>query len=119
MNLIITQSIEKKECKKLSKKDLSIIVDTYKKNISSDIRGIGLPPYMKLIKVYATSKQGARRIVFLVDLVSSDAFLLFYRTKNDKLGSNISIKNPFFKKRLHEYLKLIQNDIREGNYHVI
>ncbi len=49
-----------------------------------------------LIKVYSTTVSGARRIVYLMDTVSGDAFFLFFRTKNDPIGSNITIHNPVF-----------------------
>jgi hypothetical protein len=53
-----------------------------------------------LIKVYATSKTGAKRIVFLLETATTDRFFLFYRDKDDEIGKNVTIKNPLFKKTL-------------------
>ena len=38
-------------------------------------------------------------------------FLLFYRPKGDKIGDNISIKNPAFKAALVKYVALLRSDI--------
>jgi hypothetical protein len=116
MNLIITQYIRQKECKNCSKEDIEVITDSLGKDIYTILKGNSLPPHTRLIKSYATSKHGARRIVFLIDMVSKDAFLVFYRKKDDPIGKNISIKNKFFKKRLHEYLLFMREDIEKGYY---
>lgn len=44
----------------------------------------------------------------------NDAFFLFYRSKNDKIGKNITINNPEFRKMLHTYLALLEADIEAG-----
>lgn len=73
----------------------------------------------KLIKIYATTVGGARRMVHLVDAASGDVFFLFYRTKNDRIGENITIRNPEFKKKLQEYLVILFEDLKDDNFDVM
>lgn len=75
------------------------------------IKGAGLPAKTQLLKAYATSPQGPRRIVLLLLVEHDDLFLLFYRPKGDKVGDNISIKNPAFKRALSRHLGLLRSDI--------
>ena len=75
------------------------------------IKGAGLPPKTRLLKAFATSRQGPRRIVLLLLVEHDDLFLLFYRPKGDKVGDNISIKNPAFKSALTRHLALLREDI--------
>jgi hypothetical protein len=79
----------------------------------ADIKGAGLPAQTKLLKGYATSGQGPRRLVCLLATASGDLFLLFYRPKGDSIGDNISIKNPAFIAALRKHLTLLQSDIAE------
>lgn len=78
-----------------------------------------MPIGSRLIKVYATTTQGARRIVYLIDVQSGDVFFLFLRSKNDRLGENITIKNPEFKKKLEEYLAILAEDIGGDNFDIL
>ena len=78
------------------------------------IKGEELPKGSRLVKLYVTTIAGARRIVFLVDVETGTGFLLFYRGKNDTIGKNITIKNPVFRKRLLQYLDLLQSDLVTG-----
>lgn len=116
MAVIISHRIKKKEFKGglIPKGDLRKILDGFGDGIFVAIKGENLPKGSRLIKVYATTIVGARRIVFLVDVLSNDAFFLFYRSKNDKIGRNISINNPEFRKTLHSYIELIYADIENG-----
>jgi hypothetical protein len=115
MRVVFSHSIKRKEFRKnIPNQDLQIILDSLTKGIFAQIKGENLPKGSKLIKIYATIVAGARRIVFLVDVSSGDAFFLFYRTKNDKIGKNITIKNQEFKKYLHIYLNLLDKDLDSG-----
>lgn len=113
MIVVIAQSIRNKEFKRgtIPPSDLSCIVQSYTEGIGVYIKGEKLPKGSRLLKVYATTTQGARRIVFLVDVALGTGFFLFYRSKDDPIGKNISIKNPHFKKALHAYIDLLQKDI--------
>lgn len=116
MAVIISHRIRRKEFKRgiISGDDLQTILNSFRKGISVSIKGRNLPKASKLIKIYATAVAGARRIVYLVDMASSDGFLLFYRSKNDRIGKNISIQNPEFRKKLNLYLELLSLDIEAG-----
>lgn len=115
MAVIISHSIKCKEFKKgMAQTDLQNILRGFQEGIFTIIKGENLPKGSRLIKVYSTTVAGARRIVFLVDVASNDAFFLFYRSKNDKIGKNITIQNQEFKKILHKYLALLDTDIDSG-----
>ena len=75
----------------------------------------GLPPHTQLIKAYATSKRGPKRIVYLLAVEDGDMFLLFYRGKNDPIGKNASMSNPAFRAALDKYLALLETDIADGD----
>ena len=90
---------------------METILFSYAEGIPVLLKGESLPKGSRLVKLYATTMHGARRIVFLVDVGTNTGFFLFYRGKNDVLGENISIKNPAFKKCLIQYLHLLSVDI--------
>ncbi len=116
MVVIISHRIKRKEFKNgiIPENDLRKILDGFSEGIFVVIKGKNLPKGSRLVKVYSTTVSGARRIVYLLDMLSNDAFFLFYRSKNDKIGKNISINNPVFKKMLHSYLALLDADIEIG-----
>ncbi len=118
--IVIATSIRKKEFKKglIPPRDFEIIITAFGKGIYSTIKGESLPAGSKLIKIYATTVHGTRRVVFLVDVESGDGFFLFYRSKNDKIGSNISIKNTVFRTELKKYLRMLNKDIRNGDIEI-
>lgn len=113
MKVVFAHSICRKEFKRgvIPPADLNIILEGYAAGISVTIKGESLPKASRLIKIYVTTVQGARRIVFLVDVETNTGFFLFYRNKNDELGKNINISHPAFKKRLHSYLDLLMKDV--------
>ena len=115
MAVIISHSIKRKEFKKgMTQTDLQMILHGFQEGIFTLIKGENLPKGSRLIKVFSTTVAGARRIVFLVDVAGNDAFFLFYRSKKDKIGKNISIQNQEFRKVLHKYLALLSADIGSG-----
>lgn len=113
MKVIFSHSLSKKEKIEHAKKQ---IIEAYAKGIFTQIKGDKLPPNSSLIKIYTTTIRGAGRLVFLVDMKSTDGFFLFFRTKNDEIGRNITIKNSKFKTQLHKYLEILKSDLREKNY---
>ena len=117
---MIAESIRRKEFKRgiIVPADFQTIMTSFLEGIPVAIKGDSLPKGSRLVKVYATTTQGARRIVFLVDVATGTGFLLFYRGKNDKLGKNISIKNPVFRERLSVYLHLLSADIAAERFNV-
>ncbi len=74
----------------------------------------GLPPHSRLIKAYATSKGGPKRIVYLLAVEDGDMFLLFFRGKNDVIGKNASMSNPAFRAALDKYLAMLEADVADG-----
>ncbi|PIZ75106.1 hypothetical protein COY05_05100 [Candidatus Peregrinibacteria bacterium CG_4_10_14_0_2_um_filter_38_24] len=116
MKIIFPHSLVKKE--KLSNDDIKEVIKNTSKGIYTLIKGENLPRNSKLIKIYSTTIQRAKRIVMLMETVSGDSFFLFYRSKNDKIGKNISIQNQIFRKNLHKYLLILKEDIRSKNYSV-
>jgi hypothetical protein len=98
-------------------------VDVLKRSTAVDlatvIKGSGLPPASKLLKVYATSPEGARRIVHLLSVEDGTLFLLFFRDKNDPVGRNITIHNKEFRRQLHKHLDLLAQDLENGSYFTI
>lgn len=116
MTVIIAESIRRKEFKRgeIPPADLETILGSFAEGIVVPIKGEALPRGSRLVKLYVTTIAGARRVVFLVDVESGTGFLLFYRTKNDPIGRNITIQNPAFRKCLLRYLDLLQTDIATG-----
>jgi hypothetical protein len=85
-------------------------------DLASAIKGSGLPPATKLLKIYATSAEGARRIVHLLSVEDGTLFLLFFRDKKDPVGQNITIHNKAFRRELHKHLDLLAKDLKDGNF---
>jgi hypothetical protein len=96
-----------------------VLLRAARTDLATPIGGTGLPPGTRLLKAYATSKGGARRIVFLLSTQDGDLFLLFYRGKNDRIGRNITIRNPEFKKQLLKHLDILRDDIETGNFDIL
>ena len=112
MRLFIGRSILKREFGGgLPTEALEVLQRAIKPGLLLAIKGAGLPSKTHLLKAYATSRRGPRRIVLLLMVERDDLFLLFYRSKGDKVGDNISIKNPAFKSALTRYLALLRGDI--------
>jgi hypothetical protein len=120
MSLIISESIRKREFKKgqISSEDLRVLLRSARVDLGVVIQGSQLPAGTHLIKAYATSSGGPRRIVYLLSVEDGDLFLLFYRDKKDPVGENISLKNPVFKRELHKHLDLLLADIKSERYEI-
>jgi len=118
IKLVFARSITKREFRhgQILPNDLRIILHGFQKGIFTSIKGSRLPVNSRLVKIYATTVSGARRIVILVNVATGDGFFLFYRSKNDSIGRNVSVQNPLFRSMLHKYLLLLTSDIAEGNY---
>lgn len=118
IKLVFARSIVKREFRRwqIPPNDLRIILHGFQKGIFTSIKGSRLPVNSRLVKIYATTVSGARRIVILVNVATGDGFFLFYRSKNDSLGKNISVQNPLFRAMLHKYLLLLTADIAEENF---
>jgi hypothetical protein len=94
--------------------DLPVIARSARAALGVPIAARGLPPRTRLIKAYATSERGPKRVVYLLAVDDSDLFLLFYRGKNDPVGRNASMSNPAFRAALEKHLALLEADIAAG-----
>lgn len=118
MKLIFSHRIKKKELwKNPDAHDMEVILRSCKKDIYEPINW-DIPPSTQLIKVYATSKSGAKRIVFLLETETGDRFFLFYRDKDDLIGENVTIKNPLFKKALDVYIDILEEDMNSDAFDI-
>ncbi|MCX6734334.1 MAG: hypothetical protein NTZ25_00295 [Candidatus Peregrinibacteria bacterium] len=121
MKLIITDSIYEKEFKPL---ELIFPIDLMKLAAKKSMCGLGENiknsskiPSTILKKVYLTSSGGAGRAIFLLQIGGENSFLVILRLKNDKkVGENMTISNPKFKKVLEKNLDLIFEEIKQGRY---
>ncbi len=112
MRLFVGASILKREFgREIPAQDQIILQRATRSELLLEIKDSALPAKTKLLKGYATSVQGARRLVYLLLVEAGDLFLLFYRPKGDPIGDNVSIKNPAFKSALEKHLSVLKSDI--------
>ncbi|MCF7831026.1 hypothetical protein K9M41_03485 [Candidatus Gracilibacteria bacterium] len=112
--IIFTKTISKKE--KITETERSIILKACRKNILTPIKGKNLPAESALVKLYVTTIRGDRRIVILHDRKQDIGYFLFFRSKNDAIGKNISIKSKKFKESLSKYLTLLITDTKKKQF---
>lgn len=115
MALFIAERIRKREFgREVSSADKETILGGARGCLATDIAGHLLPKGTRLLKAYATTKQGPRRILYLLAVQERDLFVLFFRTKQDDVGSNMSPKNPAFNGALTKHLELLREDMAAG-----
>lgn len=117
--LIICKTIEKKELS-LTLKHFSraTIIEAYekaRKNLGENISGSDARD-TKLIKVYVTTKNIPGRVIFLFFIKKDIYTPVILRTKTDRIGKNMTVKNKEFEKLLETNLDLVYDDIGKGNY---
>ena len=112
MALYIAERIRKREFGQgISAADKESLLAGARVCLGASIVGHGLPKGTRLLKAYATTKQGPRRILYLLVVQDKDLFVLFYRTKQDEVGANMSPKNSAFNNALTKYLDLLRDDL--------
>lgn len=112
MGLFIAARIRQREFGKLiPPADKETLLDGARLGLAQPIAGKDLPKGTRLLKVYATTKQGPRRILYLLVVAEGDLFVLFYRDKKDAVGENMSPKNTAFNAELEKHLELLREDI--------
>lgn len=117
MALIVSRQIRQKEFgAKIPEDAKEVLIRSSRVALATPIAAKGLPPATRLLKAYATSPQGPRRIVYLLAVEDGTLFLLFYRDKNDAVGANISPKNTAFTKQLEKHLALLKADIEADRF---
>jgi len=121
LKLIITSSIKKVEFEPIKK---TFNIDVIKIAAQKSLQGLGekIKSSSKirgtcLRKVYLTSTAGVGRVVFLLKIKNKKSVLVMVKLKNDKkIGSNMTIQNPKFKKALNKNLDIILEDLKSGDY---
>ncbi|MGH8021547.1 MAG: hypothetical protein ACREIA_25350 [Opitutaceae bacterium] len=112
MGLFIAQRIRKREFgKAIPPVDKAALLEGARICLAEVIAGQGLPKGTRLLKACATTKQGPRRILYLLVVAEGDLFVLFYRDKQDKVGANMSPKSEAFNAALARHLDLLRDDI--------
>jgi hypothetical protein len=120
MSLIIGDSIRQNELgTEIPEPDREVIIRSARVDLTTAIKGDQLPKGSRLLKAYPTSPNGARRIVFLLEVEGGDLFLLFYRNKKDAVGANMTIQNKAFKTQLDKHLNSLRDDLDSGNFEVV
>ena len=115
MALFISERIRKREFgREISSADKETLLEGARVCLSASIAGHGLPKGTRLLKAYATTKQGPRRILYLLVVQENDLFVLFYRPTQDDVGANMSPKNPVFSSALTKHLDLLRDDLAAG-----
>ena len=116
MRVWLSAQIRRREFgKSIPAEDLPVIARSAQAALAVPIAAKGMTAGTKLLKAYATSPRGAKRVVYLLVLDGGDLFLLFYRGKDDPLGRNISLSYPAFRKALDTHLSLLEADIARGD----
>jgi len=120
MQIVLSRRICKREFGgKITAEDVAVLRRTAILTLATSLSGSGLPTGTRLLKTYGTSKMGPKRVIYLLAVAESDLFLLFYRGKNDPIGSNASPANPKFRAELQKYLTLLEEDILAGEVETI
>lgn len=120
MALIIGERIREREFGAvIPAADREVLLRSARASLATPIKGVGLPKGTRLLKAYATSDSGPRRIVYLLEVEAGDLLLLFYRDKNDPVGANITLKNKAFKKQLNQHLDALAEDLKARAFEVI
>lgn len=117
MAIIVSRRIREREFGKfIHTEDRAVLLRTARIALAAPIAGSGLPACTRLLKAYATSAQGPRRVVYLLAVEAGDLFLLFYRDKADIVGANITPRNQALKKQLAKHLVLLREDLAKGHF---
>lgn len=117
MAIIVSHRIREREFGKfLPIEDRAVLLRTARVALATPIAGPGLPTGTRLLKAYATSVKGPRRVVYLLAVEAGDLFLLFYRNKADIVGANITPRNQAFKQQLAKHLVLLREDLATGHF---
>jgi hypothetical protein len=115
MTFAVTDGIRRREFgASIPAEDIEVLGRAARASLATPIMGEGLPRGARLLKAYATSARGPRRVVFLLQVEDGGLFLLFYRDKNDAVGRNITLANPTFRRQLGRHLDLLLSDIEAG-----
>lgn len=120
MAIVVSHRIRAREFgKAIPAQVLPVLIRMASVALATPLAGRELPAGNRLLKAYAASSDGPRRIVYMLQVETGDLFLLFYRDKNDPIGANISNQNPAFRIQLRKHLALLLEDINRNQVEVI
>lgn len=120
MDIIVPHTIKKRELGGTISDEARKLFAEIKERpeIAASISSPRLPARTTLHKVYATTSGGPRRLLFFCRQASGTAtsrierwVLLFYRDKSDRIGNNMSPKNPDFTQQLAKNLQAAMDDL--------
>jgi len=112
VGLFISERIRLREFgKEIQAAAKEALIDGARVSLADLIAAKGLPKGTRLLKAYATTSHGPRRIIYLLLVAEGDLFVLLYRDKKDKVGANMSPKNKDFNEVLAKHLDLLREDI--------
>lgn len=118
--ILIPKSVFKKEFgKSLPPEALGVFRRTAREALAEEIRVKGAPRGTKILKAYATSERGPRRLIYLLRSASGHLLLLLYRDKSDPVGKNMSKANPAFTAAMEKHLDLALADLASGQVEVV
>lgn len=120
MAIIVSRRIREREFgATIPQDDVDVLQRSARIALATAIGSKGLPPGTRLLKAYATSRHGPRRVVYMLAVEDGDMFLLFYRGKNDAVGANISPQNPAFRDQLKKHLAILREDIQANDVDIL
>lgn len=112
MGLFISERIRQREFgKSIPAVDKAAMIEGARVCLAEVIAGQGLLKGTRLLKAYATTRQGPRRILYLLVVAEGDLFVLLYRDKQDNVGANMSPKSVAFNSTLAKHLDLLRGDL--------
>lgn len=79
----------------------------------------GAPAGGRFLKVYLTGKTVAGRALFFLRIKEDQLIPLLLRSKNDKVGTNITPSNKQFVAAVNKNLRLAINDLAEGRFEIL
>lgn len=133
MDIIVPHSIRKRELSGQVSEEATKIFSKLKEKpeLAVGVSAKGLPARTTLHKVYATTGDGPRRLLFFCRRAPPPAVsptstptslpaperwvLLFYRDKSDGVGKNMSAKNAEFVEQLAKNLALALDDFAKSD----
>lgn len=120
MSIVVSHGIRAAEFgARISADERAALLRSGRVALATPITAKGLPPKTRLLKGYATSRRGPKRVVYLLAVDDGTLFLLFYRGKNDPIGENVSHKKPAFTTQLGKHLDFLLEDLTAKKFDVI
>jgi len=117
MDILVPFSIRKKELGGTVSEEARKLFTKIKQKpeLAVGISAKGRPAHITLYKYYATTANGHRRLLFFSRHTTQGRIenwiLLFYRTKGDEIGDNMSSKNPAFSTQLVKNMGFATKDL--------